>query len=202
MLHINILTLFLNPRLLWIHYQGTMDCFTGMCMVLFSLLDVIDLTIDGIFYEKVNSNSNKFLSDKSANTYKAIIFAFVVLGALAAVINIGVFLFVFFRRRKFAWKENESGVPLQFLSFITWCEDIPQIIVCLLIAFTMKHYLSAEVQYTKAVFTVGKSLFHLAYFCLTQRKDEEFSSCSAEVSGNVLLLVCGFVLLAYLGSFQ
>lgn len=186
---------------MWIHYQGTMDCFTGMCMVLFPLLDVIDLIIDGIFYEKVNSNSNTLLSDNDVKTYKAIIFTFVVLGAMAAVINIGVFLFVFIRRRKIAYKENESSVPLQFSPFITWFEDIPQIVVCLLIAFTMKDFLSAEVQLTKAIFTIGKSLFHLAYFRLTQREDGDFCSCSAELFGNVLLLVCGLVLLGYLSSY-
>lgn len=88
-------------------------------MVLFPLLDVIDLIIDGIFYEKVNLNSDNLLSDNEAKTFKAIIFTFLVLGAMAAVINISVLLIVFIRQRKIAYKENESSVPLQFSSFIT-----------------------------------------------------------------------------------
>lgn len=178
-----------------------MDCFTRMCMVLFPLLDVIDLFIDGIFYEKVNLNSDNLLSDNEVKTYKAIIFTLVVLGSMAAVINIGVFLFVFIRRRKIAYNENENSAPLQFSPFITWFEDIPQIVVCLLISFTIQDFLSAEVQLTKAIFTIGKSLFHLAYFRLTQKEDGGFCSCSAELFGNVLLLVCGLVLLGYLSSF-
>lgn len=178
-----------------------MDCFNGISMVLFPLLDVIDLIIDGIFYEKVNLNSNNLLSDNEAKTFKAIIFTFLVLGAMAAVINICVFLFVFIRQRKIAYEENESSVPLQFSSVITWFEDMPQIVVCLLISFTIKDFLSAEVQLTKAIFTIGKSLFHLAFFRLTQRKYGDFCSYSAELVGNILLLVCSLVLLGYLSSF-
>lgn len=178
-----------------------MHCFTGISIVLFPLLDVIDLIIDGIFYEKVNLNSDNLLSDNEATTFKAIIFTFLVLGAMAAVINICVLLIVFIRQRKIAYKENESSVPLQFSSFITWFEDMPQIVVCLLISFTIKDFLSAEVQLTKATFTIGKSLLHLAFFRLTQREDGDFCSCSAELVGNILLLVCGLVLLGYLSSF-
>lgn len=178
-----------------------MHCFTGISMVLFPLLDVIDLIIDGIFYEKVNLNSDNLLSDNEAKTFKAIIFTFLVLGAMATVINISVFLIVFIRQRKIAYKENESSVPLQFLTFITWFEDMPQIVVCLLISFTIKDFLSAEVQLTKATFTIGKSLLHLAFFRLTQREDGDFCSCSAELVGNISLLVCGLVLLGYLSSF-
>lgn len=72
-----------------------MHCFTGISMVLFPLLDVIDLNIDGIFYEKVNLNSDNLLSDNEAKTFKAIIFTFLVFGAMAAVINISVLLFLF-----------------------------------------------------------------------------------------------------------
>lgn len=45
-------------------------------MVLFPLLDVIDLIMDGIFYDKVKSNSNNALSNEDAKDYKAIILTF------------------------------------------------------------------------------------------------------------------------------
>lgn len=178
-----------------------MGCFTGMGMVLFPLMDVIDLIIDGIFCETVSSNSNNVLSKNERKTYKTIFSTFVGFGVMAAVINIGVFLVTFIRRRKIAYKEDESSLSLHFSSFITCFKDLPQIIVCLLIVFKTKYFLNAVVQVTKAIITIQKSLFHLLYFCFTKREDEMSYSCFAEVFGNVLLLVCGVVLLAYLSNY-
>lgn len=137
-----------------------MGCFTGMGMVLFPLMDVIDLIIDGIFCETVSSNSNNVLSKNERKTYKTIFSTFVGFGVMAAVINIGVFLVTFIRQRKIAYKEDESSLPLHFSSFITCFKDLPQIIVCLLIAFKTKYFLNAVVQVTKAIITIQKSLFH------------------------------------------
>lgn len=182
----------LNVKMHWL---------TGIFMVLFPLLDVIDLIMDGIFYEKVKSNSNNVLTDDNAKDYKAIILTFLVVGIMVAVINIGLYIATVIRQRNIACKDSEITVPLQLSPFMTWLEDVPQIVICLIVAFKIKTFLSEEVQLAKAIFTIAKSILYLAYFRLTRGEERSYWLFYTEVVGNGLLLLCGMVLLGRLGRF-
>ena len=43
-----------------------MDVFTGFLMILFPLLDITDLILDGIFHDEVKSNSDGLLTPEDA----------------------------------------------------------------------------------------------------------------------------------------
>ena len=109
-----------------------MDVFIGFLMILFPLLDVTDLILDGIFHDGVKSNSDGLLTPEDARDFKAPIFTFFILGCMAALINVGVFITVFIGQRGIACKPNESILPLYVMPFITWFEDLPQIALCLI----------------------------------------------------------------------
>lgn len=178
-----------------------MNWLTAIFMVLFPLLDIIDLIMDGIFYDKVKSNSNNVLSDDDAKDYKAIILTFVVVGIMGAVINIVLFIATVIRQRNIACKDSEITVPLQLSPFMTWLEDVPQIVICLIVAFKIEAFLSEEVQLAKAIFTLAKSMLYLAYFRLTKGEERSYWLFYADIFGNGLLLLCGIVLLGRLGRF-
>lgn len=176
-----------------------MNWLTGMLLVLFPLLDVIDLIMDGVFFHNVKSNSNHVLSQDEAKDYKAIILTFVVVGIMGSVINIGYIIVTVIQHRKLECKDSEITVPLQLSPFMTWLEDVPQIVICLIVAFKIEAFLSEEIQLAKAIFTIAKSMLYLAYFWLTKGKERSYWLYYADIIGNGLLLVCSIVLLARLG---
>lgn len=182
-------------------FNVKMNWLTAIFMVLFPLLDVIDLIMDGIFYDKVKSNSNNALSNEDAKDYKAIILTFVVVGIIVTLINIGLFIATAIRQRNIACKDSEITVPLELSPFMTWLEDVPQIVICLIVAFKIEAFLSEEVQLAKAIFTIAKSVLYLSYFRLTRGEERSYWLFYTEIIGNGLLLICGAVLLGRLGRF-
>lgn len=84
-----------------------MNWLTAIFMVLFPLLGVIYLIMDGIFYDKVKSNSNNVLTYEDAKDYKAIILTFFVVGIMVTLINIELFIATAIRQRNIACKDSE-----------------------------------------------------------------------------------------------
>lgn len=182
-------------------FNVKMNWLTAIFMVLFPLLDVIDLIMDGIFYDKVKSNSNNALSNEDAKDYKAIILTFFVVGIMVTLINIELFIATAIRQRNIACKDSEITVPLELSPFVTWLEDVPQIVICLIVAFKIESFLSEEVQLAKAIFTIAKSVLYLSYFRLTRGEERSYWLFYTDIIGNGLLLICGAVLLGRLGRF-
>lgn len=182
-------------------FNVKMNWLTAIFMVLFPLLGVIYLIMDGIFYDKVKSNSNNVLTYEDAKDYKAIILTFFVVGIMVTLINIELFIATAIRQRNIACKDSEIIVPLQLSPFMTWLEDVPQIVICLIVAFKIEAFLSEEVQLAKAIFTIAKSILYLAYFRLTKGEERSYWLLYTEILGNGLLLLCGAVLLGRLGRF-
>ena len=173
-------------------------------MVMFPLFDVTDVFLDGFFYDNVKENSDSLLSVDEKNTLKGTILTFLVLGCMATVINIGIFILHFLQQRKLKPEERESKLPLQWSPFMTLLKDLPQVIICLIVAFELETYICAHVQLGKAIFTIGKSVFYLVYFLLTLRKkwkDKKPVLSIIDCGGNTLLLLCSIVLLYRLGTF-
>ena len=133
-------------------------------MVMFPLFDVIDVFLDGFFYDNVKENSDSLLSVDEKDTLKGTILTFLVLGCMATVINIGIFVLHFLQQRKLKPEERESRRPLQLSPFMTLLKDLPQVIICLIVAFELETYICAHVQLGKAIFTIGKSVFYIGVF--------------------------------------
>lgn len=182
-------------------FNVKMNWVTALFMVLFPLLDIANLVLDGMFYDKVKTNSRNVLTDDDAKDYKAIILTFVVVGIMVTVINIGLFIPTAIRKRNIAFKDSEITVPLELSPIMTWLEDVPQIVICLIVAFKTEAFLSEEVQLAKAIFTIAKSILYLSYFRLTRGEDRGYWLFYTEIIGNGLLLLSGAVLLGRLGRF-
>ena len=179
-------------------------CLFNALMVMFPLFDVIDLFLDGFFYDNVKENPDSLLGVDETKRLKGAILTFLVLGCMATVINIGIFVFHFLQQRKLKPEERESMFPLQLSPFMTLLKDLPQVIICLIVAFELETYICAHVQLGKAIFTIGKSVFYLVYFLLTLRKkwkDKKPVLSIIDCGGNTLLLLCSIVLLYRLGTF-
>ena len=180
------------------------SCLFNALMVMFPLFDVIDLFLDGFFYYNVKENPDSLLSVDEKKRLKGTILTFLVLGCMATVINIGIFILHFLKQRKLKPEERESKLPLQLSPFMTLLKDLPQVIICLIVAFELETYICAHVQLGKAIFTIGKSVFYLAYFLLTLRKkwkDKKPVLSIIDCGGNVILLLCSTLLLYRLGTF-
>ena len=102
---------------------------------MFPLFDVIDVFLDGFFYDNVKENSDSLLSVDEKDTLKGTILTFLVLGCMATVINIGIFILHFLQQRKLKPEERESKLPLQSSPLITLLKDLPHILICLILAF-------------------------------------------------------------------
>lgn len=181
-----------------------MDLCTLVFMVLFLVLDAVDLIIDGIFHDNVKSNPENVLTQDDANNFKAPIFTFLIVGSVAVVINIGIFTVTFISNRGIAYKEEEIKVPLYMSALITWFEDLPQIAICLILAFKVDSWLNESVQLTKAIFTVVKAMIYLVYLCMTKTRYEaaRLWLYKLDFIGNVILLLSDIILLTRLGSFN
>ena len=178
-----------------------MDVFIGFLMILFPLLDVTDLILDGIFHDVVKSNSDGLLTPEDARDFKAPIFTFFILGCMAVLINVGVFITVYISQRGIAYKPNESILPLYVMPFITWFEDLPQIALCLIVAFKIDTWIDKDVQLAKAIFTIGRALVQLVYLSITRNRYERSWLHISIVLGNIFLLLSAIVLLTRLGHF-
>ena len=178
-----------------------MDVFIGFLMILFPLLDVTDLILDGIFHDGVKSNSDGLLTPEDARDFKAPIFTFFILGCMAVLINVGVFITVYIGQRGIAYKPNESILPLYVMPFITWFEDLPQIVLCLIVAFKIDTWIDKDVQLAKAIFTIGRALVQLVYLSITRNRYERSWLHISIVLGNIFLLLSAIVLLIRLGHF-
>lgn len=181
-----------------------MDLYTVVFMGIFTVLDAIDLIIDGIFHDNVKSNPENILTQDDANNFKAPIFTFLIVGSVAAVINIGIFITTFISHRGIAYKEEKMKVPLYMSTLITWFEDLPQIAICLILAFNIDSWLNESVQLTKAIFTIVKAMIHLVYLCMTKNRYEaaRLWLFKLDFIGNVILLLSDIILLTRLGSFN
>ena len=180
------------------------SCLFHALMVMFPLFDAIDLFLDGFFYYNVKENPDSLLSVDEKKRLKGTILTFLVLGCMATVINIGIFILHFLQQRKLKPEERESKPPLQLSPFMTLLKDLPQVIICLIVAFELETYICAHVQLGKAIFTIGKSVFYLVYFLFTLKKkwkDKKPVLSIIDCGGNVILLICGILLLYRLGTF-
>ena len=178
-----------------------MDVFIGILMILFPLLDVTDLILDGIFHHEVKSNSDGLLTPEDARNFKAPIFTFFILGCMAVLINVGVFITMYIGQRGIAYKPNESRLPLFVMPFITWFEDLPQIALCLIVAFKIDTWIDKDVQLAKAIFTIGRALVQLVYLSITRNRYERSWLHISIVLGNIFLLLSAIALLTRLGHF-
>lgn len=120
---------------------------------------------------------------------------------MVTLINIELFIATAIRQRNIACKDSEITVPLELSPFVTWLEDVPQIVICLIVAIKIEAFLSEEVQLAKAIFTIAKSVLYLSYFRLTRGEERSYWLFYTDIIGNGLLLICGAVLLGRLGRF-
>ena len=179
-----------------------MKYLTMSFMVFFPLLQIIDLFFDGFFYTTVKDNSNSLLRTDEANVIQSIIFVFFVLGCIACLINTGIFIFHFFRQRKLATEESDTKLPLQLSPFLTWLEDFPQTIMCLIVAFKLDSFIGEDVQLGKAIFTICKSMLFLVYFRMSDMwKNKKTVFIIADCIGYIIIFLCSTVLLGRLGTF-
>ena len=143
-----------------------MKYLTMSFIVFFPLLHIVDLFFDGFFYTSVKDNSESLLRTDEANVIQSIIFVFFVLGCIACLINTGNFIY-FFRQRKLATEESETKLPLQLSPFLTWLEDFPQTIMCLIVAFKLDSFIGEHVQLGKAIFTICPCYFWCIFVSVT-----------------------------------
>ena len=87
------------------------------------------------------------------------------------------------------------------MPFITWFEDLPQIALCLIVAFKIDTWIDKDVQLAKAIFTIGRALVQLVYLSITRNRYERSWLHISIVLGNMFLLFSAIVLLTRLGHF-
>lgn len=150
---------------------------------------------------KLNQIQTMFWLMKMPRIIRPLFWHFFVVGIMVTLINIELFIATAIRQRNIACKDSEITVPLQLSPFMTWLEDVPQIVICLIVAIKIEAFLSEEVQLAKAIFTIAKSILYLAYFRLTKGEERSYWLLYTEILGNGLLLLCGVVLLGRLGRF-
>lgn len=129
-----------------------MDC-RKVFRFLFTLaLELIDLVLDWEFYYEVSK------ADEVIFEVQVCILVFAIVGSILFVLTVANKIKLFCCKRYGEEKENTSSVCLSMLS--TALEDLPQIVLAIIVALTTKELVS-PVQIAKAVYAIVEPCFQI-----------------------------------------
>ncbi|KAK3084030.1 hypothetical protein FSP39_007050 [Pinctada imbricata] len=175
-------------------YPGSARC---VLVLQFVVLEVLDLIFDWNFYTEVSDSK-----DFKEKPISRAIFVFALWGTALFVADFICLLLV-------VCKGKPSKAEDIVTCLTTWTEDVPQIVMAVIVASTVGKPITGWVQYTKAALGISESIIRImvtimSNCCIDSYKYDQIRSqrccpsCADTLNfiGYFIILICAIVILA------